>query len=194
MPDPGRRVGGLSGPTRRYALIVIMLATMSSLPIIAVLGTGSGTVDDAADPGGTMPFLGQPSTGPVVVAPPPTTRPAPMPMGVAQSVRTVAKPPSEPFHPEPRRRPARHTPVVPPHPTESIPATPPPPPIATPSLTPPPIPVPTPPLASPSLPLSPPPCPTLSPILDFGADLGQKHVFWRSKCVLFSKIDGPEGR
>lgn len=156
VPDPGHRVGGLSGPTRRYAVIVIMLVTMSSLPIIAILGTGVGRVEDADDPGGTTPFIAQPSAGPVVVLPPPTALPAPIPVGVAQSMRIVADPPSATRR-KPRERPPRRKPAAPPRPKESTPATPPPPPIATPSLTPPPVPEPTPPLPpTPSL-----PCPTV---------------------------------
>src|SRR5688572_891439 len=96
VPDPGHRVGGLSGPTRRYAVIVIMLVTMSSLPIIAVLGTGAGGREDADDPGGTTPFIAQPSAGPVVILPQPSAlpaEPAPISAGVAQSVRALARAP-----------------------------------------------------------------------------------------------------
>ncbi|BCJ65376.1 hypothetical protein Prubr_23970 [Polymorphospora rubra] len=65
------RAEGLSGPTRRYVLIVASLGVMASLPIIAALGAGPTTVGGTAQPGGG-PFLGHPSGGPVVVVPLPT--------------------------------------------------------------------------------------------------------------------------
>jgi len=73
-PPPGgrHRATGLSGPTRRYAVIVLLLAVTSSLPILAAIGPGAGSVGDALagdDLGDTTPFIPPPSPGPVVVIP-----------------------------------------------------------------------------------------------------------------------------
>ncbi|MGN9908133.1 hypothetical protein ACTMTJ_11365 [Phytohabitans sp. LJ34] len=98
------RAGGLAGPTRRYTVIVVMLATMSSLPIIAAIGTGSANVGDSVDASGTTPFIAPPSEGPAVVPPPPPpTVPVevPVPAGVAEQLRAVA----------PKREPRQRRPV-----------------------------------------------------------------------------------
>jgi len=87
------RASGLAGPTRRYTVIVVMLATMSSLPIIAAIGAGSANVGDSVDASGTTPFIAPPSEGPVVVPPPPPAAlPAevPVPAGVAEQLRAIA--------------------------------------------------------------------------------------------------------
>ena len=97
------RAAGLSGPTRRYAVIVVMLVTMSSLPIIAAIGTGSANVGESVA-SGTTPFIAPPSAGPVVVPPPPPLAiPAepPVPAGVAEQLRAV----------EPKREPRARRPV-----------------------------------------------------------------------------------
>lgn len=87
------RAAGLTGPTTRYTVIVVMLATMSSLPIIAAISAGSASVGDSVDASGTTPFIPPPSEGPVVV--PPLLPPAlpaevPVPAGVAEQLRAVA--------------------------------------------------------------------------------------------------------
>ncbi|MFC0530362.1 hypothetical protein [Phytohabitans kaempferiae] len=145
------RATGLAGPTRRYTVIVVMLATMSSLPILAAIGTGSADVGDSVDALGTTPFIAPPSEGPVVVPPPPPTAlPAevPLPAGVAEQLRAGA-PEKEPR----QRRVARKTTKPPTRHTESVPA---PPPASRP-------PRPTEPTAPPSPAPSPSPSPTPSP-------------------------------
>ncbi|GAA4452940.1 hypothetical protein GCM10023170_042410 [Phytohabitans houttuyneae] len=112
------RAAGLAGPTRRYTVIVVMLATMSSLPIIAGITAGSADVGGSVDASGTTPFIAPPSEGPVVVPPPPTALPAevPLPAGVAEQLRAVApkREASERRRVRKTKRPAR--------PTESAPA------------------------------------------------------------------------
>jgi hypothetical protein len=144
------RAAGLAGPTRRYTVIVVMLATMSSLPIIAGITAGSANVGDTVDASGTTPFIAPPSEGPVVVPPPPPTAlPAevPLPAGVAEQLRAVApkrefrerrtvrkaKRPARPT--ESARAPAPPRPSAPVKPTKP-PASPSPSPSPSPSLTP----------------------------------------------------------
>lgn len=117
------RAAGLAGPTRRYTVIVVMLATMSSLPIIAGITAGSASVGDSVDASGTTPFIPPPSSGPVVVPPPPPSAlPAEeLPAGVAQQLRAVA--PKR----EATERPRTRKPKRPSRPTESAPAPAPPP-------------------------------------------------------------------
>ncbi|GIF65263.1 hypothetical protein Ais01nite_32980 [Asanoa ishikariensis] len=110
-PPPGgrHRATGLTGPTRRYALIVLVLAVTSSLPILAAIGPGAGSVGEALagdDLGDTTPFIPPPSPGPVVVIPirpglperpPPALATLPAPAGAAPPPRrptrqTSAKP------------------------------------------------------------------------------------------------------
>lgn len=137
------RATGLAGPTRRYTVIVVMLATMSSLPIIAAISAGSASVGDSVDASGTTPFIAPPSEGPVVVPPPPPPAlPAevPVPAGVAEQLRAVA-PKREPRQRRPVRklkRPVRATESAPaPAPKPVKPAKPKPTPSPTPSPRPP---------------------------------------------------------
>ncbi len=113
-PPPGgrHRATGLSGPTRRYAFIVLLLAVTSSLPILAAIGPGAGSVGDALagdDLGDTTPFIPPPSPGPVVVIPirpevperpPPTLATLPAPTGTVtpprQPTRQTSGKPSAP--------------------------------------------------------------------------------------------------
>jgi hypothetical protein len=113
-PPPGgrHRATGLSGPTRRYAVIVLLLAVTSSLPILAAIGPGAGSVGDALagdDLGDTTPFIPPPSPGPVVVIPirpevperpPPTLATLPAPAGTVtpprQPTRQTSVSPSAP--------------------------------------------------------------------------------------------------
>jgi hypothetical protein len=85
-PPPGgrHRASGMTGPTRRYALIVLALAVASSLPILAAIGPGAGSVGSAlavGEPLDTTPFIAPPSPGPVVVIPirPSLAEPPPRP-------------------------------------------------------------------------------------------------------------------
>jgi hypothetical protein len=167
------RAAGLAGPTRRYTVIVVMLATMSSLPIIAAISAGSANVGESVDASGTTPFIAPPSEGPVVVPPPPTALPAevPLPAGVSERLRAVA-PKREPRQRRPVRkvkRPARPTESTPApaRPRPSKPAKPTTPPVSpSPSTTPSPRPsiVPRPPLPSgPYVPLPPSVIPSLAP-------------------------------
>ncbi|GIF50366.1 hypothetical protein Afe04nite_49050 [Asanoa ferruginea] len=75
----------MTGPTRRYALIVLALAVTSSLPILAAIGPGAGSVGSALavdEPLDTTPFIAPPSPGPVVVIPirPSLAEPPPPPL------------------------------------------------------------------------------------------------------------------
>ncbi|MDQ7910308.1 hypothetical protein RB614_38025 [Phytohabitans sp. ZYX-F-186] len=165
------RAAGLAGPTRRYTMIVAMLATMSSLPIIAGISAGSANVGDSVDASGTTPFIAPPSEGPVVIPqPPPSALPAeaPLALGVAEQLRATApkRETREPRKVRKVRRPARTTesttlPQRPPSaPVKPEPTRPSPPPATTPRPTTPP---PTTPPVSPSPSPTPSPCPpTLS--------------------------------
>jgi hypothetical protein len=72
------RAEGLSGPTRRYAIIVALLVALASLPTVAAISAGSATLGAGMTGGGTTPFIVQPPDVPIVVVPP-----AAAPPGVA---------------------------------------------------------------------------------------------------------------
>ena len=106
-PPPGgrHRAAGLSGPARRYTFIVLFMAATSSLPILAAIGPGAGSVGNAlagSDSGGdTTPFIPPPSVGPIVVIPiepgvtdqnPPFVRATPPPVPAAPKRKTTRKP------------------------------------------------------------------------------------------------------
>jgi hypothetical protein len=111
-PPPGgrHRASGMTGPTRRYALIVLALAVTSSLPILAAIGPGAGSVGSALavdEPLDTTPFIPPPSPGPVVVIPirPSLAEPPPPPLA------TVSAPAETPSRRTQRRvlpKPHRH--------------------------------------------------------------------------------------
>jgi hypothetical protein len=69
---PGvHRAAGLAGPGRRYAVIVLLLAGLTSLPTLAAISAGSATIGDvSAGAGGTTPFMAQPTEPPAVIVPP----------------------------------------------------------------------------------------------------------------------------
>ena len=76
MPDHRCPNGGrhaMTGPARRYALTVTVLATVSSLPILTAIAAGSSRVGsafaDSTRPGVTTPFIAPPPPDPVVVVP-----------------------------------------------------------------------------------------------------------------------------
>jgi hypothetical protein len=58
---------GVSGPTRRYALIVAMLVTLASAPTLIILAIGSASMNEAKP--STGPILGARPGSPVVVVP-----------------------------------------------------------------------------------------------------------------------------
>ncbi|MEV4536765.1 hypothetical protein AB0J82_23570 [Asanoa sp. NPDC049518] len=102
-PPPGgrHRATGLTGPTRRYALIVLVLAVTSSLPILAAIGPGAGSVDEALagdNLGDTTPFIPPPSPGPVVVIPirPGLPERPPPPLATLPASAGAAPPPRRP--------------------------------------------------------------------------------------------------
>jgi hypothetical protein len=129
------RAQGLSGPARRYALIVLTLALTSSLPILAAFGTGSvgdPTYSVTTIAGGTTPFIPPPSVGPVVVVPiqpggatgvdVPVTPPEPVPLEPRSAVPTVP-PPAAPLPAPPRPAvPVRPAEPADPPPAEASPA------------------------------------------------------------------------
>lgn len=87
------RADGLAGPTQRYLFIVMLLASTSSMPILAVMSAGSATtLGNGLLPSDTTPFIApQPDAAPVVVPLAPTALPsAPAP---AAGLRTRAVPP-----------------------------------------------------------------------------------------------------
>jgi hypothetical protein len=99
------RAQGLSGPARRYALIVLTLALTSSLPILAAFGSGSvgdPSYSETTIAGGTTPFIPPPSVGPVVVVPL-------QPAGVDVPVRPAE--PADPSSAEASPVPVRDKPV-----------------------------------------------------------------------------------
>ncbi len=63
---------GLSGPTRRYLLMVVMLVALASLPTLAVITAGAGEIAESGrNRALDEPFLPPPMAGPV--RPSPTT-------------------------------------------------------------------------------------------------------------------------
>ena len=93
MPDYG-----VSGPTRRYALIVGMLVALATVPTLVVLAVGAIWVGDRQS-GGTPP-RGASTGDPVIVLSPPSTSPR------ASSADSVAVPPAGPTVPPAAPRPA----------------------------------------------------------------------------------------
>lgn len=71
------RARGLVGPPRGYLFTVALLAGTASMPILAAISAGSATVGGTVGPEGETRFLPSPSSGPVVVSPPPTELPVP---------------------------------------------------------------------------------------------------------------------
>jgi hypothetical protein len=63
------RADGLSGPTRRYVLIVAMLVGLASLPTLAAIMAGSNELDEGTTGAMDVPFLPLPSGGPVLPRP-----------------------------------------------------------------------------------------------------------------------------
>src|SRR2546430_7283200 len=84
---------GMSGPTRRYALIVGMLVALATVPTLVVLAVGAAWVGDRQS-GGTPP-RGASTGDPVIVLSPPTAGPR-----NADPV-TVPPPGADPATPEP---------------------------------------------------------------------------------------------
>ncbi|HKT02103.1 MAG TPA: hypothetical protein VJT31_21455, partial [Rugosimonospora sp.] len=64
MPDLG-----VSGPTRRYTLIVTMLMSLAAVPTAVVLGAGRAALDDADSLPSTTPLLGAAPGAPIAVVP-----------------------------------------------------------------------------------------------------------------------------
>src|SRR2546423_11091381 len=89
---------GVSGPTRRYALIVGMLVALATVPTLVVLAVGAIWVGDRQS-GGTPP-RGASTGDPVIVLSPPSTSPR------ASSADSVAVPPAGPTVPPAAPRPA----------------------------------------------------------------------------------------
>jgi hypothetical protein len=78
------RAAGLAGPPNRYALIVILLASLTSLPTLAAIRAGAASLaDDGAD--GTTPFIAQPPDELAVIVPMPV-----VPFGVDHSASAQA--------------------------------------------------------------------------------------------------------
>jgi len=65
---------GVTGPVRRYALIVAMLVALASVPTFVVMAIGTASLGQRG-PSGT-PLLGGPGDPVVVVSPPAGSRPA----------------------------------------------------------------------------------------------------------------------
>jgi hypothetical protein len=68
------RADGLSGPTRRYVLVVALLVGLASLPTLAAITAGTNELDRDTTGAMDVPFLPPPSSGPVV-----PVRPSPSP-------------------------------------------------------------------------------------------------------------------
>ncbi len=90
-----RRLGGvyradsISGPTRRYILVVGLLVVLASLPTLAAITAGPDMLNTEAE-NAAPPFLPQPSSGPVVV--PSTPTPAPSASASASAAPPAAAP------------------------------------------------------------------------------------------------------
>jgi len=88
------RVEGLVGPVRRFTIIVALLVGLASLPILAAIGAGSGTIGATGSEEDTAPFIVEPPRVPVVVVPPAVpdgaarsgASPATGPWGVAKPI------------------------------------------------------------------------------------------------------------
>ncbi|GGQ46470.1 hypothetical protein [Couchioplanes azureus] len=61
---------GLTGPTRRYVLLVAMLVGLASLPTLAAITAGSSELADGRTTVTDVPFIPLPSAGPVRTSPP----------------------------------------------------------------------------------------------------------------------------
>src|SRR5256885_17201977 len=91
---------GMSGPTRRYALIVGMLVALATVPTLVVLAVGAAWAGDRQS-GGTPP-RGASTGDPVIVLSPPS--------GPARPGAAVAVPPAGPAE-QPLPPPGRPVPV-----------------------------------------------------------------------------------
>lgn len=60
---------GLTGPTRRYVLLVVMLVGLASLPTLAAITAGSNELADGGSTVTDVPFIPPASSGPVRVPP-----------------------------------------------------------------------------------------------------------------------------
>ncbi|OJF11381.1 hypothetical protein [Couchioplanes caeruleus] len=61
---------GLTGPTRRYVLLVVMLVGLASLPTLAAITAGSNELADGRTTVTDVPFIPPASAGPVRTSPP----------------------------------------------------------------------------------------------------------------------------
>ncbi len=90
------RADGFAGPTRRYILIVALLVALASLPTLAAITAGTATMDEGPTGAMDVPFLPQPSDGPVIRPTAPTSAPSlgPLPGGAADPAGTSPAPPA----------------------------------------------------------------------------------------------------
>ena len=83
------RAQGLAGPTRRYAIIVILLVALASIPTLAAISAGAATLGASTATERTQPFLIQPPRAPIVIVPP---APATPPLGAARPADVAHRP------------------------------------------------------------------------------------------------------
>ncbi|MFI7596339.1 hypothetical protein [Actinoplanes sp. NPDC049681] len=81
---------GLTGPTRRYVLLVVMLVGLASLPTLAAITAGSNELADGGSTVTDVPFIPPASSGPVRIPPSSagTDSPGPPIQGQAQNRKT----------------------------------------------------------------------------------------------------------
>ena len=96
------RADGLSGPTRRYVLVVALLVGLASLPTLAAITAGTNELDRDTTGAMDVPFLPPPSSGPVVPDRPGPSPSSGIPHGQAVERRTMPDR-HDPPRSEPRR-------------------------------------------------------------------------------------------
>ncbi|MEV4640770.1 hypothetical protein AB0J80_25850 [Actinoplanes sp. NPDC049548] len=83
---------GLTGPTRRYVLLVVMLVGLASLPTLAAITAGSNELADGGSTVTDVPFIPPASTGPVQIPPSSAGSGSPSPPVRGQAQKRKTKP------------------------------------------------------------------------------------------------------
>ncbi|MEV8506843.1 hypothetical protein AB0368_18815 [Actinoplanes sp. NPDC051475] len=83
---------GLTGPTRRYVLLVVMLVGLASLPTLAAITAGSNELAGGGSTVTDVPFIPPASTGPIQVPPSSADSGSPAPPVRGQAQKRKIKP------------------------------------------------------------------------------------------------------